>query len=216
MRIDEEYFKVENTLSKNSVDDVLMPDEMVLQRLKPNRKVLLLESIFKGLPIVLIWVIFDSIFIVAMIFAGAFEQDPWLIAIIVPFFALHLMPLWIYIAGIVRALAGYKNIEYAFTDRRIIIRSGLIGIDFKTIFYSDVEGINVKVGVFDKMFKVGDIYIKAHDQSAVLDNIEKPYFFLSKLQQITLDIKTDIQYPNGLRPKDNPGYKTKYKGEDNY
>lgn len=214
MRIDEEYFKVENTLSKNSVDDVLMPDEMVLQRLKPNRKVLLLESIFKGLPFVLIWVIFDSVFIIMMMSSGAFGHTPWLLAIIVPFFALHLMPLWIYIAGIVRAFAGYKNIEYAFTDRRIIIRSGLIGIDFKTIFYSDVEGINVKVGIFDKAFKVGDIYIKAHDQSAVLDNIERPYFFLSKLQQITLDIKTDIQYPNGLRPGDNPGYKVKYKGDD--
>jgi hypothetical protein len=109
-------------------------------------------------------------------------------------------------------MAGAKNIEYVFTDKRIIIRSGVIGIDFKNIYYSDVEGINCKVGIFDRVFKVGDLYIKALNQSAVLMNIETPYFYLQKLQKITLDIKTDIQYPNDLRPKENHGYNTEYKG----
>ena len=61
------------------------------------------------------------------------------------------------------------------------------------------------------MFKVGDLYFTAHNQSAVLMDIEKPYFFLNKLQKITLDIKTDIHYPNDLRPSENHGYNTKYK-----
>ena len=53
---------------------------------------------------------------------------------------------------------------------------------------------------------------QALNQSAVLNNIENPYFYLSKLQKITLDIKADIQYPNDLRPKENHGYNTEYKG----
>ena len=147
-----------------------------------------------------------------MIANNVLEQQPFMLWVMIGFFAFHLMPLWLYILNIIRTIAGAKNIEYVFTNRRIIIKSGVIGIDFKNIYYSDVEGINCKVGIFDRMFKVGDLYIKAHDQSAVLMNIEQPYFFLKKLQRITLDIKTDIEYPNDLRPKENHGYHTDYKG----
>ena len=212
MQIDENYFKTDNPMKQNSIEDILSKDEKILQRLKPNRKVLLLESIFKGLPFVLLWAAFDIFFIVMMISTGAFNENPNLLWVVIPFFGFHLLPLWIYIANIVKTVAGAKNIEYVFTNKRIIVRSGVIGIDFKNIYYTDVEGINCKVGIFDRMFKVGDLYVKAHDQSAVLMNIVTPYFYLEKLQKITLDIKADIQYPNDLRPKENHGYDTEYKG----
>ena len=212
MAIDENYFKTDNPMKQNSVEDILAPNEKILQRLKPNKKVLLLEALFKGLPVVLLWVAIDTFIIITLITTGAFKENPMMIPIIIGFFTLHLLPLWLYIANIVKVMAGAKNIEYVFTDKRIIIRSGLIGIDFKNIYYTEVEGINCKVGIFDRMFKVGDLYIKALNQSAVLNNIENPYFYLSKLQKITLDIKADIQYPNDLRPKENHGYNTEYKG----
>ena len=212
MNIDENYFKTENPMKQNFIEDILSDGEKVLQRLKPNKKVLLLESIFKGLPFVLLWVAFDVFFIVMMLKTNAFKEQPGLVVFVIFFFALHLLPLWLYIANIVKNVVGAKNIEYVFTTKRIIIRSGVIGIDFKNIYYTDVEGINCKVGIFDRMFKVGDLYIKAFNQSAVLMNITTPYFFLEKLQKITLDIKTDIQYPNDLRPKENHGYNTEYKG----
>ena len=212
MNIDENYFKTNNPMKQNKIEDILSEDEIILQRLLPNRKVLLLEALFKGLPFVLLWVAFDVFFIFMMIANNVLEQQPFMLWVMIGFFAFHLMPLWLYILNIIRTMAGAKNIEYVFTNRRIIIKSGVIGIDFKNIYYSDVEGINCKVGIFDRMFKVGDLYIKAHDQSAVLMNIEQPYFFLKKLQRITLDIKTDIEYPNDLRPKENHGYHTDYKG----
>ena len=212
MNIDENYFKTDNPMKQNSVEDILSKDEKILQRLKPNKRVLLLESIFKGLPVVLLWVAFDTFFIVMMVVTGAFKENTGLIPAVIAFFALHLLPLWLYILNIIKTMAGAKNIEYVFTDKRIIIRSGVIGIDFKNIYYTDVQGINCRVGIFDRIFKVGDLYIKALNQSAVLMNIETPYFYLQKLQKITLDIKTDIQYPNDLRPKENHGYNTEYKG----
>jgi len=212
MYIDENYFKTDNPMKQNSVEDILSEDEQILQRLKPHKKVFVLEAIFKGLPIALLWGAFDAFFIVMMIQSGLLEENPIFLIGIIIFFALHLLPLWMYIVSVVKNIAGFKNIEYVFTNKRIIIRSGLIGIDFKNIYYTAIEGINCKVGLFDRMFKVGDLYIKAQDQSAVLVDIPNPYFFLEKLQRITIDIKTDIQYPNDLRPKDNHGYHTNYKG----
>lgn len=215
MNINEDYFKTKEPIKQNQIEDILEPNETILQRLKPNKKVVILESIFKGLPFALIWAAFDITFIVIMISTGMFQENPGMIWFVIFFFGIHLLPLWLYIAGVVKSVAGAKNLEYVFTQKRIIIRSGVIGIDFKNLFYSDIEGINCRVGIFDRLFKVGDLYIKAHNQSAVLMNIESPYFFLSKLQKITLDIKTDIQYPNDLRPKENHGYQTNYKPEEN-
>ena len=126
------------------------------------------------------------------------------------FFALHLVPVWLYIASIIRRVGGYKNLQYHLTNKRIIIRNGLIGIDFKIFYYSDISSLSVKVGLWDRMFKVGDLYIQSANQSAVLEDISKPYFYLSKIQKIVQDIKTDMSYPNDLRPETNQGYNTKY------
>lgn len=213
MAIDEEYFKTDNPMKQNTVEDIIDEDERILLRLKPNRKVLMLEAIFKGLPIVLLWAGFDTAMIVLMVTNGVFAEQPALLPFIIVFFALHLLPLWKYIAHIIKINAGYKNIEYVFTDRRILLRSGLIGIDFKSIFYTSIQSVNLKVGLFDRIFKVGDIYIKTADQSAVIEDIEQPYFYLGRLQKIALDMKADIYYPNGLRPEENPGYRTHYTGD---
>lgn len=199
-------------MKQNAVEDILEKDEKILQRLKPNAKVIRLEAIFKGMPLALLWFSIDAIFIVTMFATGAVEEAPWMIAFMIGFFALHLLPVWLYIANLIKNLAGYKNIEYVFTDKRIIIRSGLVGIDFKSIYYTSLESVNLKVGLFDRLFKVGDIYLKANTQTAVLEDIENPYVYLSKLQKIALDIKSDIYYPNDLRPSENHGYQTEYKG----
>ena len=212
-QIDPSYFNVDkDPLKANSVEDILAEDESILVRLQPNRKVYVLESIFKGFPVVAIWVALDVFVIIMMTNSGAFQANPFLWVFIVGFFALHLLPLWIYIARVIKNVGGYKNIEYVFTDKRIIIRSGLIGVDFKFIYYSAIQTVTVKVGLFDRMFKVGDLHIIANGQTAVLDDIDHPYQYSTKIEKIVLDIKTDMSYPNDLRPEENHGYNTKYKG----
>ena len=211
-RVDREFF-TEEDIKKNRIEDVLESDEEVLVSLTPDKRDYILEAIFKSLPIVLIWLAFDVFFIIMMIKTNAFENT-MVIWFTIFFFAFHLLPVWLYFANIFKRVAGYKNIQYYFTDRRIIIRNGIIGIDYKIFYYQDINTVTVKVGLWDRMFKVGDLYINSVNQSAVLEDIKKPYFYLSKIQQIIQDIKTDISYPNDLRPKENHGYKTKYNPED--
>ena len=206
-KIDENFFRVENDMQANKVEDVLEQGEKILLRTRPNKKAYILSAVLRMLPIVLFWAAFDIFAIVMMFTHGVSSGE---IVFLIIFFAFHLIPVWIWIAGIVHAVAGFKNIEYVFTEQRIIIRSGIIGIDFKSLYYSEIEGVNLKVGILDKCFKVGDIYIQSMKQSTVLNDISSPYFILSRLQKITLDIKTDINYPNDLRPQTNHGYNTKY------
>jgi hypothetical protein len=44
--------------------------------------------------------------------------------------------------------------------------------------------------------------------------IEDPYQVFKLVKQTSLDIKTDINYPNALRPETNPGYQTKYERKE--
>ena len=213
-RIDENYFKVDESMKKNTIEDILDEGEHILWRECPNKKAYILSKTMTMFPIAIIWLLFDSAFVVGGFYGYASGDMPIgvLIGLFV-FLLFHLTPVWIWLFGIIRAVKEYKNVEYAFTEKRIIIRSGFIGIDFKNIYYTEVQSVNLKVGLTDKMFKVGDVYIKSNNESVVLFDIKNPYQITSKLQKITLDIKTDIYYPNALRPEENPGYKTKYKGE---
>ena len=209
-QIDKNYFSTDlDTMKKNKVEDILEEDEEILVSLTPNKKVYILEAIFRGLPIALLWGGIDTFIIIMMSRSGFFELS-FAVLFVVFFFAIHLIPVWMYIWGIVKRTMDYKNLQYYLTNKRIILRNGLIGIDFKVFYYSDIASVTVKVGIFDRNFKVGDLYIQSTNQRAVLEDIENPYFYLSKIQKIVQDIKTDMAFPNNLRPKENDGYQTKY------
>ncbi len=210
----EKYF-IPDEKDKNAtaIDGIIGEDEQVLWRGKPKKSAFILNAVVKMLPIALIWLLFDGVFIGILIANG--EHIPAFFKIFVcVFLVFHLIPVWIWIANVVTASRRHKNTEYAFTNKRIIVRSGVVGIDFRNIYYADVDSVNLKVGLIDKMTKVGDIYINAKSGSAVILDVENPYFLTQKLQKIVVDIKTDVLFPNDLRPETNRGYKTKYDGGD--
>lgn len=210
MQIDEKFFE-KSVMQANSVEDILVEDENVLWRDKPDKKAHIAAAVVKSLPITLIWLLVDGGFIVGISIAITKGGAPMgILGFIVPFFLVHLAPVWMWVANLVRTVAELKNLEYVFTDKRIIVRSGVIGIDFKSLYYHEVESVNVRVNWTDKIFKVGDIYVNAKSSSAVLYDLHDPYRLSAKLQKVTQDISTDINYPNALRPDYNPGYKTKY------
>ena len=210
MKKDERYFRVPNEMQCNRVEDILDQEESVLLRVTPDRRAYILNAVFKMMPVAILWAAFDIFFIVMLVTTGIFAQLGLFSLFLAGFFLLHLAPLWVWIAGIVRSVAEYKNIEYVFTEKRVILRSGLVGIDFKNIYYSDIEGVNLKVGIIDRICHVGDIYIQALRQSSVLFDVKNPYLLLAEIQRIVHDIKTDIAFPNALRPAENTGFRTKY------
>lgn len=210
MNIDEKYFN-ESQMQANTVEDVLDGGESVLWRGKPDKKAHIAAAVFKALPITIIWMIFDFGFIIGISIGMSRGGIPLaLLGFIIPFFLVHLAPVWIWVANILRSVTEIKNMEYVLTDKRVLVRSGVIGIDFKSIYYNEVESVNVKVGLTDRIFKVGDIYINAKSSAAVLYDLHNPYILGGKIQKVVRDIATDINYPNALRPDYNPGYNTQY------
>ena len=209
-KYNEKYFK-DDGMSSNKIEDLIEADEEILWRGKPKKSAFIWSKILTMLPIVIIWALFDGGFIFMLSSSGAFSQMPtFLIVFIIVFFLIHLLPVWIWLSNVITAWVQYKNIEYAFTNKRIIIRTGIL-IDIKNVYYIDIQTVNLRVGLIDRALKVGDIYIKSKTEATVLHDITNPYFITNELQKIVNDIKTDMNFPNALRPEENQGYITKYK-----
>ena len=197
----------------------LVEGEQLLWSTKPKKSAFIINKVLAMMPIALLWLGFDSMFIFATISSGQIKE---MLFLIIPFFAIHLMPVWIWLANVITANKKWKNTKYYVTDKRIIIQSGFIGTDYQTIYYKDIKNVNLKIGVIDKMLGVGDVYfdlghyIGKNNKTEVLKNafldIENPYEIYPRLQKIVLDIQTDVEYPNALRPNSNPGYNTQYRG----
>ncbi len=208
-RYNEKNYKADK-LNDYSIENLLQSDEQVLLKTKPNKKAFIVSKILTMLPFALIWILFDGFMIYMMVSNDIFSHVPVFVTVfIVLFFLIHLMPFWMWLVNTLTAWAQYKNIEYVLTNKRIIIKSGVI-VDIKNIYYGDIQSVNVKVGIIDNMFKVGDVYIKSANGATALMDIEKPYLVLNQIQAIVNDIKTDIIFPNAYRPENNEGFNTKY------
>lgn len=192
-------------------------DEKILYEGKPNKKCYIFESIFNPLlPFALLWAILDL-----SILGGAFltEDSDNMLFSIIPFMILHMMPVWVYLSGILFIARRYRNTAYIVTDRAIYVSGGVFTRNINVKPFAELSHINLHRGVFDQMFNVGDIIASTNQLTqnrksatiniASISNYIDVYNMVKKLQT---DIYSDVMYPNAKRPSENPGYNTEYKG----
>lgn len=210
------YADLEN--SYNNIEGLLMPDETIIWKGGPKKSAFIINSSIKMMPFALLWLAFDGFFIVNVMGAGGFGGMSPFIAI---FFLFHLMPVWIWLSNVITAKRRWANTEYAVTDKRIMLRNGLIGYQYQSLYYIDIANVSLHVGAIDSMLGVGDIHIAVAGNMAVNGNgnasnttildVEDPQRVFAIIQKTVMDIQTDIHYPNALRPEGNPGYRTQYR-----
>ncbi len=198
------------------LERMLMPDESIIWKGTPKKSAYVINSSMKMAPFAIIWLLFDGFFIAN--FIGVGEVLGPMLFMIIPFFALHLMPVWIWLFNMLTASKRWKNTEYAVTNKRVLIRNGFVGYQYDSIYYTDIANVSLRVGVIDKMLGVGDIYLAtkgyrvngSKTSSPVILDVEDPQRVFHMVQSTVLNIQTDIQYPNAYRPDNNPGYNTQY------
>ena len=211
-------------------------NENILWSGKPMKKCFLLEAVFNRLlPFALVWLLLDGFFISMLFFSDngqAVAEFPLAQWGVLAFFTLHLMPVWIYLGGILFATLRYKNAAFLLTDKGIYISSGVFSLNFNHKPFMEISRVNLHRGIIDRMLGVGDVVISTSDNldgapkfvqdlasglprqqlNTTLSIYDIPdyqhvYNLVKQLQQ---DIYSDVQYPNDLRPKENHGYHTAY------
>ena len=187
-------------------------DETILYEGKPDKKCFLMESVINPmLPVAIVWAVFDMGFISAGMEAMQF--------VLIPFMLFHMMPVWIYLSGVIFSFRKYKNTYYIVTDHAVYVSSGIFTMDLQAKTFAEMSQINLHRGIFDQMFHVGDVRITTNQFTEKnvpatlninsISNYKEVFQLVKKLQR---DIYSDIMYPNDLRPEENHGYRTKYRG----
>ena len=193
-------------------DAVLDHDEQVLWVGNPT----VIPFLMSGLPFLMLGLIWGAIDYFGFIKHIGTAKEPAL-GFMVPFFALHLLPVWLGVGNMLRLCLVFGNTCYAFTNKRILLRTGFWGIDFKSIDFDRLQEIEVTVNPIENMLGVGSLKMFSGGIAAkgaptfnFFIGIEKPYEVYKQLKTVTVDVKTDWNYPNALRPEQNKGYKTGY------
>lgn len=127
------------------------------------------------------------------------------------------------LGGLIREFLLWRRMTYALSNRRIIVQSGIVGRDFVTTDYDQLTDISVNINVTDKLCggNTGSLmFATASGTSATAQtagyttnqftHIPDPYTVFNYFKKTAYDTKSDMYFPNALRPDTNPGYTTKY------
>ncbi len=191
-------------------------EEKILYEGKPDKKCYIFESVFNPLlPFAIVWAIIDLGILGASVFT---MEEKGFLLFIIPFMLLHMMPVWIYLGGVLLTVRRYKNTNYVITDKAIYVSGGTFAKTFNNKSFGELSHINLHRGIFDQWFGVGDVIATSSQNSVAgpavisinsISDYDEVYRMVKKVQT---DIYTDIMYPNDKRPKENHGYNTEYKG----
>ena len=220
-----------NNYAKSELALMVGKDEKILWKGKPNKRCFILEGIFNPmLPFALIWFLVDSLFIASFIGGAATSGAPAVFSILpLIFFLFHLMPVWIYLGGVIFVFRRYQHTEYIVTDKGVYISGGLFSYTCNMKPFTELARVNIHRGIIDQIIGVGDVVLTSNNVAdlysanirvngrpldlgntiADIKDYRKVFEIIKKLQE---DIYTDTMYPNYLRPEENQGYRTKYNG----
>lgn len=124
---------------------VLDDDEKIIKVFKPNKTKLYMSHM---LVITISLFLGALVGVLAILFPGAEEAEPvWYIVFPIGGFILLTLGNWLL------TYLYYKNVYYAYSNKRIIIRSGIFGVDYKSLDLSVIGAVNVYVSLLDKIVR---------------------------------------------------------------
>ena len=150
---------------------ILDQDEVVLKSIKPRKTRFALVGLLAGLPALLfpIGFVVLSLLMMNQVIKSVDENGnidlsgPRIMLV----FSCVIMIFMIFIA--LSPLFRYKKTAYCLTNKRIIIRYGFIGVDYKSLNLSAISGIEVKVDFLD-------YWVKPHTGTIIFTSASAPAY----------------------------------------
>ena len=183
----------------------MSPDESVIWEGRPKKSAFILKSFFNFLlPISIVWVAVDSVGIFSIFSEDAGMERFFLI----PFFALHLLPVWLYLGNIIFSFLRYRNTQYLLTDRNLYLSGGIFAKEVRIKPLSRLSNIQSRVGLFDKLCHVGSIVLDEQTDSVDSTGRTKateiqsiPDFddLLKRIRSLQYEAASDLSFPNKFR-----------------
>ena len=169
-------------------DEVLESDEKIIKGFKPNKiKLIFSKFLLIGLPC-----LFIAFFGLLTYFIPD-NQTSYTASLVIMIVAFSLS-LLLFAMGMCFVVLYYRNTYYVYTNKRLIIRTGIIGIDFKRLDLNNVSEGEVYTSFIDKMLRKNTGTIKFKSNYAQMSSINGNYIFahIEKPYDVYKEIKTLI------------------------
>jgi hypothetical protein len=164
-------------------------DEKFLWVGQPGRR---LPFLISGIPFLIfgcLWFSFDYFGFIRHM--GGKSGIP--LGFVIPFFTIHLIPFWAAILNMLRLVLVVGNTYYAVTPKRLMMRSGFWGTDFRSIDFDQIVNIEVTVNPIENASGVGSI--RFYSRTSMMTNggrsilasfvaIANPYDVYKLVQQV--------------------------------
>ena len=132
-------------------ETVLEQDEQILMSFKPNKKRMLLFTFLISKIFLFLLSIFLIVFGAVYYFNGSGSTyEDWVSGVGVSI-GFGLLLLLVSVLYTLVPILMYKKTYYIVTNKKIVIRTGIIGIDYKTLDIDFIGSVNVNVNLYDKM-----------------------------------------------------------------
>lgn len=178
--IDSAFFYREAKPTKKKIEELIEPGESIIWKGRPKKSSYAISKSIKLMPVAILWGAIDFGIIFSLLGQGVFAEA-WFF--LVPFFALHLIPVWIWLGSFIKSSKEMRKTRYAITNRRIIEVKEDSYIS-QSIKFTTLRGVQLKRGFIDKLLFVGDVYISSTEGNLVLFDIYKSDFIYSKIQEV--------------------------------
>ena len=131
---------------ENLFDNILDSDEKIIKVLKPNKFKFFWSSV---LGAILFTIFFVGFGIMTITIPDEFGE----VAPLGVFFTILAVVVVLDFLLIFCTYLSYKKRFYAYSNKRVIIRCGVIGVDYKSLDIDMIGAIDVGVGLLDKLFR---------------------------------------------------------------
>ena len=171
-------------------EPILDKNENIIEIIKPNKKMVFLSSFISSFLILLIMF---AIGCVPLFVTGEVEVV-WIFIPIIIFIVLE--------ALIMMLTAFYYNKTYfAYSNKRVIVRTGIIGVDYKSLDIKMIGAFDVNVSFIDKLVHKNTGSIRFGSMSSPINNqtgggvvfasITNPYETYKKIKEYIEESKSN-------------------------
>lgn len=150
------------TMDKEVFNHILDSDEQIVDVFKPSRFVFVLTQM---VPYTFFVAVLALIACLGSGLSGMFLLIPIGVALLVEIILIIILSI------------SYGRILYAVTNKRLIIRSGVIGVDYRTLDLKMIGYSDVQVSFLDKLAKNGTGSLRFGSMSSPVNSRERGFVF---------------------------------------
>lgn len=172
-------------------EPILDKDEQIIKAFKPNKQKMLWWYMLAALWINVVFVLCVGLPVILGITLDAETPAPtwavWLAVCIVVAIAIivFLLSYWFF-------NLAFKKCVYAYSNKRIIVRHGIFGTDYKSLDMSMIGATGVNVGVLDKILRknTGSIFMGSMASPVTtgamfaLAHVKNPYEVYKEIKEV--------------------------------